>query len=76
MDVKYNFYADDSELFSYLSAESCANSFHQLNTCLNDIHTCRFENKLQLNPEKTEFMLKDIFLVYILGNWKFGKLPF
>ena len=51
MDVKHHFYADNSQLFIYLSPQNCANSCHQLNSCLNDIHIWMFENKLKLNPE-------------------------
>ena len=81
MDVKYHFYADDSQLFIHLSPGKCANSFHQLKACLNDIHTWMFENRLKLNPEKTEFIvlgsmnkykwLKYFFPVNILGNCLF-----
>ena len=77
-DVKYHFYADDSQLFVHLSPGNCANSFHQLKASLDDIHTWMFENKLKLNPGKTEFTvfgsmnkckwLKDSFPVNILGN--------
>ena len=54
-DVKYYFYADDSQLFVHLSPGKCANSFHQLKACLDDIHIWMLENKLKLNPGKTEF---------------------
>ena len=49
-DVKYRFYADDSQLFVHLSPGNCAISFHQLKACLDDIHTSILENKLKLNP--------------------------
>ena len=75
---KYHFYADDSQLFVHLSPGNCANSFHQLKVCLDDIHIWMFENKLKLNSGKTEFIvfgsmdkykwLKDSFPVNILGN--------
>ena len=78
MDEKYHFYTDDSQLFVHLSPGNCANSFYQLKTCLSDLHAWIFENKLKLNPEKTEFIvfgsmkkykwLKDSFPVNILGN--------
>ena len=77
-DVKYRFYAEDSQLFVHLSPGSCANSFHQLKACLDEIHMWMLENKLKLNPGKTEFIvfgsmdkfkwLKDSFPVNILGN--------
>ena len=77
-DVKYHFYADDSQLFVHLSPGNCNNSFQKLKACLDDIHIWMFDNKLQLNPGKTEFIvfgsmgkyiwLKDSFPVNILGN--------
>ena len=78
MDVNYHFYADDSQLFIYLSPGNCAKSPHQLKACLNDIHSWMFEDKLKLNPRKTEVIvfgsmdkykwLKDSFPVDTLGN--------
>ena len=56
-NVKYHFYADDSQLFINLSPGNCANSFHQLKVCLDDINIWLFENKLKLNPGKTEFIV-------------------
>ena len=77
-DVNDHFYADDSQLFVHLSPGSCANSFDQLKACLDEIHMWMFENKLKLNPGKTEFIvfgcmdkfkwLDDSFPVNILGN--------
>ena len=77
-DVKYHFYADDSQLFIHLSPGSCPNSFHQLKACLDEIRMWMLENKLKLNPGKTEFIvfgsmdkfkwLKDSLPVNILGN--------
>ena len=57
MDVKYYFYADDSQLFIHLPPGNCANSFHQLKACLNVIHTWLFKNKLKLNPGKTLYIV-------------------
>ena len=54
-DFKCHFYADDSQLLVHLSPGNCANSFHQLKACFDDIHIWMFENKLKLNPGKTEF---------------------
>ena len=48
-DVKYHFYADDSQLFVHLSPGNCANSFHQLKACLDNIHIWMFENKLKVD---------------------------
>ena len=51
-DVKYHFFADDSQLFVHLSSGSCANSFHQLKVCLDEIHMWMLDNKLKLILEK------------------------
>ena len=65
--VKYHFYANDT-----------LKSFDRLKSCLNDIQVWMSENKLKLNPDKTEFIVfgakdrykwfSDSFPVNILGN--------
>ena len=77
-NVKCHFHVDDFQLFIHLSPGNCANSFHQLKVCLDDIHIWMVENKLKLNAGKIEFIvfgymdkhkwLKDSFPVNILGN--------
>ena len=76
--VKYHFYADDTQLFIHLSPDDSLKSFDCLKSCLNDIQVWMSENKLKLNPDKTEFIvfgakdrfkwLSDSFPVNILGN--------
>ena len=76
--VKYHFYADDTQLFIHLSPDESLKSFDHLKSCLNDIQVWMSENKLKLNPDKTEFIvfgakdrykwLSDSFHVNILGN--------
>ena len=76
--VKYHFYADDTQLFIHLSPDDSLKSFDRLKYCLNDIQVWMSENKLKLNPDKTEFIafgakdrykwLSDSFPVNILGN--------
>ena len=76
--VKYHFYANDTQLFIYLSPDDSLKSFDHLKSCLNDIQVWMSENKLKLNPDKTEFIvfgakdrykwLNDSFTVNILGN--------
>ena len=76
--VKYHFYADDTQLFIHLSPDDSLKSFDRLKSCLNDIQVWMSENKLKLNPDKTEFIvfgakdrykwLSDSFPVNILGN--------
>ena len=76
--VKYHFYADDTQLFIHLSPDDSLKSLDHLKSCLNDIQVWMSENKLKLNPDKTEFIvfgatdrykwLSDSFPVNILGN--------
>ena len=75
---RYRFYADDTQLFIHLSPDDSLKSFDRLKSCLNDIQVWMSENKLKLNPDKTEFIvfgakdrhkwLSDSFPVNILGN--------
>ena len=76
--VKYHFYADDTQLFIHVSPDDSLKSFDRLKSFLNDIQVWMSENKLKLNPDKTEFIvfgakdrykwLSDSFPVNILGN--------
>ena len=76
--IKYNFYADDTQLFIHLTPDDSVKSFDRLKSCFNDIQVWMSENKLKLNPDKTEFIvfgakdrykwLSDSFPVNILGN--------
>ena len=76
--VRYHFYADDTQLFIHLSPDDSLKSFDHLKSCLNDIQVWMSENKLKLNPDKTEFIvfgakdrhkwLSDSLPVNILGN--------
>ena len=69
---------DDTQLFIHLSPDDSLKSFARLKSCLNDIQVWMSENKLKLNPDKTEFIvfgakdrykwLSDSFPVNILGN--------
>ena len=76
--VKYHFYANNMQLFIHLSPEDSLKSLDRLKSCLNDIHVWMSENKLKLNPDKTEFIvfgakdrykwLSDSFPVNTLDN--------
>ena len=71
-------YADDTHLFIHLSPDDSLKSFDHLKSCLNDIQVWISENKLKLNPGKTEFIvfgpkdrykwLSDSYPVNIMGN--------
>ena len=76
--VKYHFYADDTQLFIHLSPVDSLKSLDCLKSWLNDMHVSMSENKLKLNPDKTEFVvfgtkdgyqwLSDSFPVNVVGN--------
>ena len=78
IEVKYHFYADDTQLFIHLSPDDSLKSFNHLKSCLNDIQVWMSDIKLKLKPDKTEFIvfdaidrykwLTDSFPVNILGN--------
>ena len=55
--VKYHFYADETQLFIYLSPEDCFKSIDRLKSCLNNIQVWMSDNKLKLNPDQTEFIV-------------------
>ena len=76
--VKYHFYDDDIQLFIHLSPQDSLTSLDRLKSCSTDIQVWMSKNKLNLNPDKTEFIvfgakdrykwLSDSFPVIILGN--------
>ena len=76
--IKFHFYADDSQVYVYLSQKNASAAFEQSNRCLNDVKDWMSTSKLKLNPDKTEFIifglkrqrdkLKACFPINILGN--------
>ena len=77
-DIRFHFYADDTQLYVRLSNKEATSAFANLNACLKDIQDWMLSCKLKLNPDKTEFIvfgsklqrgkLKTCFPVNILGN--------
>ena len=77
-DIRYHFYADDTQLYVRLSNKEATSAFANLNSCLKDIQDWMLSCKLKLNPDETEFIvfgsklqhekLKACFPVNILGN--------
>ena len=55
--INYHFYADDTQLYITLSPANFSHSIQKLKNCLNDIQNFMFTSKLNLIPEKTEFIL-------------------
>lgn len=56
-DIKFHFYADDTQLYFHLTPKSSQAAFSQLQQCLCDVQDWMNSNKLKLNPDKTEFIL-------------------
>ena len=76
--MKFNFYADDTQLFIHRTHKNVTQSFERLNRCLNDVKKWLSANMLKFNPDKTNFIifgskthhvkLKSFLPVNILGN--------
>ena len=56
-DIKYHFYADDTQLFIHISHKNAALAFNKLNSCLLDVQKWMSPSMLKLNPDKTEFII-------------------
>ena len=56
-DVKFHFYADDTQLFIHLKHKNAKTAFDQLGKCLEDVKLWLCANKLKLNADKTDFIL-------------------
>ena len=76
--VNFHFYADNTQLYVYLSHRNASAAFDKLNRCLQDVKEWMSASKLKLNPDKTEFILfasnkqrerlNACFPINILGN--------
>lgn len=55
--VPHQLYADDTQLYVSFSTEDSTESLRLLQDCLCCIQNWMFQNKLKLNPDKTEFLL-------------------
>ena len=76
--VNFHFYANDTQLYVYLSHRNALAAFDKLNRCLQDVKEWMSDSKLKLNSDTTEFILfgskKQIerlnacFPIDILGN--------
>ena len=76
--VNFHFYADNTQLYVHFSHRNASAAFDKLNRCLQDVKEWMSASKLQLNPDKTEFILfgskkererlNTCFPIDILGN--------
>ena len=77
-DVKFHFYADDTQLFIHLKHKNAKIAFDQLGKCLEDVKLWLHANRIKLNADKTDFIifgaksqqekLNPFFPVNILGE--------
>ena len=56
-DVKFHFYADDTQLFIHLKHKNAKIAFDRLGKCLKDVKLWLCANKLKLNADKTDFII-------------------
>ena len=76
--INFQFYADDTQLYVHLTHKHVASALDKLSRCLEDVKRWLSTNKLNLNPDKTEFIvfgsksqhekLNHSFQVNILGS--------
>ena len=55
--IKFHFYADDSQVYMYLSHKNASAAFENLNRCLDDVKECISTSKLKMNHYKTELII-------------------
>ena len=77
-NVTHHLYADDTQIYLELDSRNFDSSITELTNCLEAVQTWMGNNKLKLNPDKTEFIvigedqirssLKSSFPVSLLGN--------
>ena len=76
--IKHQLYADDTQVYVQLSPQNASTVIPELKSCLYAIQTWMSNNKLKLNPDKTEFIilgsktsrerLAHLFPINILGS--------
>ena len=77
-NVTHHLYADDTQIYLELDSRNFHSSITELTNCLEAVQAWMGNNKLKLNPDKTEFIvigddqikssLKSSFPVSLLGN--------
>ena len=56
-NIKFHFYADDTQWFIHMSHKNAALAFDKLNSCLLDVQEWMSSSMVKLNPDKTEFII-------------------
>ena len=77
-NVTHHLYANDTQIYLELDSRNFDSRITELTNCLEAVHAWMGNNKLKLNPDKTEFIvigddqirssLKSSFPVSLLGN--------
>ena len=55
--IKFHFCADDSQVYVHLSQKNLSATFEQWNRCLDDVKEWMSTSKLNLNPDKTKYIV-------------------
>ena len=76
--VKHHLYADDTQIYISFSLKDSNNALQKLKSTLSCVQDWMFNNKLKLNPDKTEFLIignksqrakfDSIFPIDLMGN--------
>ena len=56
-DIKHHLYADDTQVHNSFNTCSFKDSIHNLQNSLVSVQDWMYNNKLKLNPDKTEFLV-------------------
>ena len=56
-NIKFHFYADDTQWFIHMSHKNAALAFDKPNLCLLNVQEWMSSSMLKLNPDKTEFII-------------------
>ena len=77
-DVKHKLYADDTQIYLSFSKKNQCASIDCLKQCLAEVQNWMYQNRLKLNPDKTEFLLigndrqrakySNVFPLELMGN--------
>ena len=56
-NIKHQVYADDTQVHNSSNTSSFKDFIHNLQNCLVSVQVWMYQNKLKLDPDKTEFLL-------------------
>ena len=56
-DINHHLYADDTQAYTSFNTSTFKPNIQQLQNCLVNVQDWMYQNKLKLNPDKTEFLV-------------------